>query len=62
MPCTAWQQSLVEYETNLATGVQLLPFDQNIFTSNVKNSFFTSWHNRRAIIEPTLEGYKEYYR
>lgn len=61
MPCTAWQQSLVEYETNLATEVQLLPFDQNIFTSHVKDSFFTSWHNWRAI-EPILEGYKEYYR
>ena len=61
MPYTAWQQSLVKYETNLATGVQLLPFDQNIFTSHVKDSFFTSWHNWRAI-EPILEGYKEYYR
>lgn len=27
MLCTAWQQSLVEYETNLATGVQPLPFN-----------------------------------
>ena len=39
MPCTAWQQSLVECETNLATGVQLLPFNQNTFTSHVKTVF-----------------------
>ena len=39
MPCTAWQQSLVECETNLATGVQLLPFNQNTSTSHVKTAF-----------------------